>query len=164
MLWVYLWCCRPRFGAKRKSIPVCDVRVDSVGVERDSLEQSANSLQCSVAVAPAPSSADLLEQIRSRNAPLADVLNPPRPGDAEAAVVRSLSTSEYDRLIDDLRTFVAFQCRLDGQATTQEILTNFAPRLKSKDSSVFRAMLKQICDFDRDDTGIGVWRLKADYK
>ena len=124
----------------------------------------ANSMQCSVGGASAPSSADLLEQMRSRNAPLEDVLNPPRPDRAEANRVRSLATNEYDSLIDEIRSFVAFQCHVDGQASTQEILTNFAPKLKSKDSSVFRSMLRQICDFERDDTGSGVWRLKPEYK
>jgi DNA excision repair protein ERCC-6 len=153
---------KPRFGAKRKSIPVGNL--DHVNIERSSVEMDANSIQCSVSGDSAPSSADLLETMRSRNAPLENVLNPPQPDRAEAVRVWSLSTNEYDSLIDELRSFVAFQCRVDGQASTEEILTKFAPKLKSKDSSVFRSMLRQICDFERDDTGSGVWRLKFEYK
>ncbi|XP_062507872.1 DNA excision repair protein ERCC-6-like isoform X2 [Corticium candelabrum] len=152
---------RPRFGAKRKSFHVSNA--DSTAVER-TVEQNANSAHCSIVAQSAPSSANLLEEMRSRNAPLADVLNPPRSEEDGGQSMQSLPTGEYDRLIDDIRMFVAFQCHVDGQATTQEILTNFAPRLKSRDSSVFRAMLRQICDFERDDTRSGVWRLKADYR
>lgn len=103
------------------------------------------------------SSEELLTKMRLRNETgLLDV------AEEECATVMAPSP-EYMDLITDIRNVVAFGCSTDGQATTQELLDQFASRLPSGDSARFRAMLRQICSFDRG-TGIGVWRLKPEFR
>lgn len=65
--------------------------------------------------------------------------------------------------ISEIRNFIAFQCSIDGQATTQELLTEFKDRIPANESAKFKSMLKEICSFIRRD-GIGIWRLKGDYR
>ena len=101
------------------------------------------------------SSEDLLAKMRSRNYSSKE--------DNSSDAGRMEIDPQYMELITDIRNFLAFQCAVDGQATTQEIMTEFGPRISSKDSSKFKAMLKQLCHFDRRN-GIGVWQLKSDFR
>ncbi|KAE8280586.1 DNA excision repair protein ERCC-6 [Larimichthys crocea] len=50
--------------------------------------------------------------------------------------------TEHDELLVDLRNFVAFQANVDGQATTQEVLEYFKPRLTQQQAPVFRELLR----------------------
>lgn len=65
--------------------------------------------------------------------------------------------------ISDIRNFVAFQCNIDGEATTEELIKEFKPKIPVGDSAKFKAMLKEICNFNRKN-GIGFWRLKQDFR
>lgn len=74
------------------------------------------------------------------------------------------SPTEHDELLVDVRNFVAFQAQVDGQASTQEILEYFTPRLTSTQTPVFRELLRNICDFHRLPGQEGTWKLKAEYR
>lgn len=72
--------------------------------------------------------------------------------------------TEHDELLVDLRNFVAFQANVDGQATTQEVLEYFKPRLTEEQAPVFRELLRSICDFHRTSGQEGMWRLKEHFR
>ena len=111
----------------------------------------------SVSTATSMSSEELLTKMRLRNETgLVDVAE-------EECVTVMEPGPEYMELITDIRNVVAFGGSTDGQATTQELLDQFASRLPAGDSARFRAMLRQICHFDRC-SGIGVWRLKPEFR
>lgn len=71
--------------------------------------------------------------------------------------------TEHDELLVDLRNFIAFQARVDGQASTQEVLEYFKPRLTQKQAPVFRELLRSICDFHRTSGQEGIWKLKQHF-
>ncbi|XP_054455945.1 DNA excision repair protein ERCC-6 [Anoplopoma fimbria] len=72
--------------------------------------------------------------------------------------------TEHDELLVDVRNFIAFQANVDGQATTQEVLEYFKPRLTEKQAPVFRELLRSICDFHRASGQEGTWRLKEHFR
>ena len=72
--------------------------------------------------------------------------------------------TEHDELLVDVRNFVAFQANVDGQATTQEVLEYFKPRLTKEQAPVFRELLRSICDFTRTSGQGGIWRLKQHFQ
>lgn len=74
------------------------------------------------------------------------------------------AATEHDELLADLRNFVAFQAGVDGQATTQEVLEYFKPRLTQQQAPVFRELLRSICDFRRTSGQEGTWRLKEHFR
>lgn len=69
----------------------------------------------------------------------------------------------YLDMAEDLRMYLAFGARTDGQASTQEIMDKFGPRVAPNDSAKFRALLKQLCDFVRLD-GVGIWKLRTEFR
>ncbi|XP_050195154.1 DNA excision repair protein ERCC-6 isoform X1 [Myiozetetes cayanensis] len=73
-------------------------------------------------------------------------------------------STEYDELLVDLRNFIAFQARVDGEASTQELLQEFESKLPAAHSCVFRELLRNICTFHRTPNGEGVWRLKTEFR
>ncbi|KAM5320816.1 DNA excision repair protein ERCC-6 isoform 4-T5 [Glossophaga mutica] len=73
------------------------------------------------------------------------------------------STTEHDDLLVEMRNFIAFQARVDGQASTQEILQEFESKLSVSQSCVFRELLRNLCTFHRTSDGEGIWKLKAEY-
>ncbi|XP_009075454.1 PREDICTED: DNA excision repair protein ERCC-6-like [Acanthisitta chloris] len=73
-------------------------------------------------------------------------------------------STEYDELLVDLRNFIAFQARVDGEASTQELLQQFESKLPAAHSCVFRELLRNICTFHRSPNGEGVWRLKPEFR
>lgn len=72
--------------------------------------------------------------------------------------------TEHDELLVDLRNFVAFQACVDGQATTQEVLDYFKPRLTQQQAPVFRELLRSVCEFHRTSGQEGIWRLKEHFR
>ncbi|XP_018580405.2 DNA excision repair protein ERCC-6 isoform X1 [Scleropages formosus] len=73
------------------------------------------------------------------------------------------ASTEHDELLVDLRNFVAFQAQVNGQASTEEILQHFGPRLSASQTAVFRELIRNLCDFHRTPGQEGMWRLKADF-
>lgn len=69
----------------------------------------------------------------------------------------------HGELVREIRDFIATQGKVDGQATTAELLERFSKRLPSSDVSLFRSMLYEICDFSRHQ-GDGLWCLKPEFR
>lgn len=117
------------------------------------------------------SSSSLLARMRARN----HLSMPSRGGETEEeedeeggsgvpASLPAAPSTEHDELLVDLRNFVAFQANVDGQATTQEVLEYFKPRLTQEQAPIFRELLRSICDFHRTSGQEGIWRLKQCFR
>ncbi|XP_077979590.1 DNA excision repair protein ERCC-6-like [Glandiceps talaboti] len=115
-----------------------------------------------------PSSTELLAKMRERNHLIMEEDRGRGNSDDEDDTTRSVlpirKKNEKDELLEDMRNYVAFQASVDGEATTDEMLQEFRHKLPSNDSVVFKAMLQEICTFYRRDNGIGVWKLKPEYR
>ena len=129
----------------------------------------------SVGISPnVMSSQELLKRMRVRNYHVKpndhqhsdDDNNDSDGGEQNSAWRKSISVEtnpEFLELITDIRNHVAFGCCIDGQAATDELISHFKERLPPQDSALFKAMLKQICEFTRKE-GIGIWRLKQVFR
>lgn len=82
---------------------------------------------------------------------------------SEGGVAAPQVPTEHDELLVELRNFIAFQAQVDGQASTQEILAHFSPRLSASQTAVFRELLRNLCHFHRSPGQEGMWKLKADF-
>lgn len=71
--------------------------------------------------------------------------------------------SSHGELLREMRDFIATQCKVDGQATTAEVLERFAKKLPQSDTATFKSMLYEICDFSRH-RGDGLWSLKPEFR
>lgn len=76
----------------------------------------------------------------------------------------SAPSTQHDELLADLHNFVAFQANVDGQASTQEVLEYFKPRLTKEQAPVFRELLRSICNFHRTSGQEGIWKLKEQFQ
>uniref|UniRef100_A0A667X223 DNA excision repair protein ERCC-6 n=1 Tax=Myripristis murdjan TaxID=586833 RepID=A0A667X223_9TELE len=115
------------------------------------------------------SSAALLAKMRARNhisssSRQTDEAEEEDEGGAEGTRSSPAPPTEHDELLVDLRNFIAFQAHMDGQASTQEVLEYFTPRLTKEQAPVFRELLRSICDFHRTSGQEGIWRLKESYR
>ncbi|XP_037551074.1 DNA excision repair protein ERCC-6 [Nematolebias whitei] len=117
------------------------------------------------------SSASLLAKMRARNH-IANASSQRAEGEDEEEEESSEAPrashpppppTEHDELLVDLRNFIAFQASVDGQATTQEVLEYFKPRLTQQQAPVFRELLRSICDFHRTSGQEGMWKLKEHF-
>ncbi|NXW26948.1 ERCC6 protein, partial [Phaetusa simplex] len=109
-------------------------------------------------------SSSLLAKMRARN----HLILPQRTGNEgdenhQQAPAPALVATEYDELLVDVRNFIAFQARVDGEASTQELLHEFESKLPVAHSCVFRELLRNLCTFHRNPNGEGVWRLKPEF-
>ncbi|NXI37678.1 ERCC6 protein, partial [Galbula dea] len=110
-------------------------------------------------------SSSLLAKMRARN----HLLLPQQTGiegdeTHEQASTLAPCTTEYDELLVSVRNFIAFQARVDGEASTQELLHEFESKLPVAQSCVFRELLRNLCTFHRSPNGEGVWRLKPEFR
>ncbi|XP_063599874.1 DNA excision repair protein ERCC-6-like [Penaeus indicus] len=119
------------------------------------------------------SSSQLLQRMRQRNRGMgmesegedSDGYDPDYP--STAPVEEEVTDPEVKENIDllaDIRNFVAFQARVDGKASTQEILDRFQERLPAEQTPFFKALLTEICDFQREAGGEGLWILKGEFR
>lgn len=115
-------------------------------------------------------SADLLAKMKERNRFLPtdqdngsnqDDLFQPDLGRRNSS--KTKDQEEQLELLADIRNFVAFQAKTDGQAQTYELLERFKTRLPPQQSPLFKSLLKQICHFSRDSDGRGIWSLKSEF-
>ncbi|KAM9284852.1 DNA excision repair protein ERCC-6 isoform 2-T2 [Morus bassanus] len=109
-------------------------------------------------------SSSLLAKMRARN----HLILPQRAGSEgdenhQQAPTPALGATEYDELLVDVRNFIAFQARVDGEASTRELLQEFESKLPVAQSCVFRELLRNLCTFHRSPNGEGVWRLKPEF-
>ncbi|XP_075420286.1 DNA excision repair protein ERCC-6 isoform X2 [Tenrec ecaudatus] len=111
----------------------------------------------------APTSSSLLTKMRARN----HLILPERLESENVSLAETScplpSLTEHDDLLVEMRNFIAFQARLDGQASTQEILQHFEAKLSVSQSCVFRELLRNLCTFHRTSDGKGIWKLKSEY-
>ncbi|KFQ91270.1 DNA excision repair protein ERCC-6 [Nipponia nippon] len=110
-------------------------------------------------------SSSLLAKMRARN----HLILPQQTGNEgdenhQQAPAPAPGPTEYDELLVDVRNFIAFQARMDGEASTQEILQEFESKLPVAQSCVFRELLRNLCTFHRSPNGEGVWRLKPEFR
>ncbi|XP_017268545.1 DNA excision repair protein ERCC-6 [Kryptolebias marmoratus] len=116
------------------------------------------------------SSASLLAKMRARNhiskpsSQRAEEEEEEEGSEAPRTSQPPAPSTEHDELLVDLRNFVAFQASVDGQASTQEVLEYFKPRLTQQQAPVFRELLRSICDFHRTCGQEGMWRLKEHFR
>ncbi|CAH2321613.1 DNA excision repair ERCC-6 isoform X1 [Pelobates cultripes] len=106
------------------------------------------------------SSSSLLSRMKKRNNLLLPVTE-----DQDTGANTSLpDPTEHDELLTDMRNFIAFQAREDGEASTQEVLHEFENKLSQKQTCVFRELLRHLCTFHRKSDSTGVWRLKPEFR
>ena len=104
------------------------------------------------------SSGVLLAKMRQRNA---HTTSDGREAGMGGAV--GIHDNAHGELVREIRDFIATQCKVDGQATTAELLGKFAKNLPRSDTATFRSMLYEICDFSRH-RGDGLWSLKPEFR
>lgn len=114
-----------------------------------------------------PSSSTILGRIlqRSKTLPNSDSSSDEdQPGYSGSNTNLTNVTPELEDLISDIRSYIAFQARVDGQATTDELLAQFKDKLPPKNAAVFKSMLNKICTFHREVSNDGVWILKPEFR
>ncbi|XP_043912706.1 DNA excision repair protein ERCC-6 [Protopterus annectens] len=143
---------------------------DAEVLKKGDVKHSAHFSGESVEECPSSSlsSASLLAKMRSRNH-LSFAKKTQEQLDEEDLNTSQSSSepvvpTEHDELLVDLRNFIAFQARIDGQASTQEVLQEFEPKLSPAQSAVFRELLRNLCTFHRNQDGKGVWKLKPEFR
>ncbi len=109
------------------------------------------------------SSQDLLSRMRNRNRFLPGEAPFASDGGNGAQSRARQGDSDHVELLADIRNFVAFQARRDGQATTSELIERFSSRVPPKNSPLFKSLLNEICDFEKRSKGEGIWRLKSEF-
>ena len=129
--------------------------------------RKSSSVVTAVSAPDIMSSNELLTRMQSRNHLLLDRNLDTEDIDEEFVGRVSETSASIDpdtlELITDIRNCVAFGCAVDGQATTEEVMKEFGSRLPQHETAKFKAMLKQICHFDKRN-GIGIWQLKPEYR
>ncbi|KAM4702917.1 LOW QUALITY PROTEIN: DNA excision repair protein ERCC-6 [Rhinophrynus dorsalis] len=120
----------------------------------------SGDLQATDSSPAAISSSSLLARMKARNSLL---LSPRDEGESDAGM-STADPTEHDELLADMRNFIAFQARVEGEANTQEVLQEFENKLSPKQSCVFRELLRRLCTFHRSTDGAGVWRLRPEFR
>ncbi|KAM9065069.1 DNA excision repair protein ERCC-6 isoform X2 [Sarcophilus harrisii] len=108
-------------------------------------------------------SSSLLASMRTRNHLTLSQRTENENVNLQQASVPLSTVTEHDDLLVEMRNFIAFQARVDGQASTQEILREFESKLSTSQSCVFRELLRNLCTFHRGVNGEGVWKLKPEF-
>jgi hypothetical protein len=101
------------------------------------------------------SSSVLLAKIRQRNSHTMS--------DGQEGRAIDIHGDSHGEMVREIRDFIATQGKVDGQATTAEVLEKFSKRLPTSDAALFKSMLYEICDFSRHQ-GDGLWSLKPDFR
>lgn len=111
------------------------------------------------------SSSILLAKMSSRNACRSDLEEQPYAIGATATPTgpKADVSQEQREFLRELRTFIAVQANVNGQATTDEILHHFNHKVPAGGVAVFKSLLNEICTFYRQ-SGRGIWQLKAQYR
>ena len=88
-------------------------------------------------------------------------------GAADNNLFRPDNMTDDIELLTEIRNFVAFQANSagEGEATTAELLEKFQKKLPPQQSPLFKALLTEICTFQRHHlSNKGVWRLKDEFR
>lgn len=150
---------RPRFGAKTISHDNTAVALSS---DNKNGSFDGTDMLTTNNAEEGTSSASLLQKMRARSALAGKVTS--TDIDTRHYSVHGPSTDGKEaELLKDIRDFVALRARNLGQATTQEILQEFQPRIANHKNAMFKEMLKQVCDFHKVNRA-GVWHLKTGFE
>lgn len=78
----------------------------------------------------------------------------------------TFASPEQLNLAEQLVEFLNNATAMPGQATTESIVAHFKAKLPEGmyESSLFRAVLRGVCDFEKKRNGPGVWTLKEPYR
>uniref|UniRef100_A0A7N6AG14 DNA excision repair protein ERCC-6 n=1 Tax=Anabas testudineus TaxID=64144 RepID=A0A7N6AG14_ANATE len=161
---------RKRFGQKKNSLLVAPPVESSVSKKPGTAAHFSGEGAESDSNSAPLSSSSLLAKMKARNhlslpSSQRDEVEEEEDGSGAAGTSSPPAPpTEHDELLVDLRNFVAFQANVDGQATTQELLEYFKPRLSQKQAPVFRELLRSICDFHRTSGQEGIWKLKEHFR
>ncbi|XP_063194583.1 DNA excision repair protein ERCC-6 isoform X3 [Chroicocephalus ridibundus] len=168
---------KSRFGQKRNSVLLSSYSTcaspakkckDADIMKKENVKKCSSNGHFDVKSGESSSSAldssSLLAKMRARN----HLILPQRTGNEgdenhQQAPAPAPVSTEYDELLVDVRNFIAFQARVDGEASTQELLHEFESKLPVAHSCVFRELLRNLCTFHRSPNGEGVWRLKPEF-
>ncbi|KAH7944204.1 hypothetical protein HPB52_017146 [Rhipicephalus sanguineus] len=141
--------CLPRFGPRKVQASPCKRPATKPGLLPGVFTQEEPSSSSTPA-----SSSELLACIRAR-----------KPAESVCAPFLDTGESNFDELLSDLQTFVAFGASVDGQASTKEVLAAFKDKVQGGTSApVFKALLSKICEFHRREDGEGVWKLRPEFR
>uniref|UniRef100_A0A8C0FMU1 DNA excision repair protein ERCC-6 n=1 Tax=Bubo bubo TaxID=30461 RepID=A0A8C0FMU1_BUBBB len=165
---------KSRFGQKRNpmlhsSHPTCASLAkkckDADTIKKENVKCSSNGYfdeKSGESSSSALDSSSILAKIRARNHLLPQQMG--NEGDENHQQAPAPASTEYDELLVDMRNFIAFQARVDGEASTRELLHKFESKLPAAQSCVFRELLRNLCTFHRSPNGEGVWRLKPEFR
>ncbi|XP_075534509.1 DNA excision repair protein ERCC-6-like isoform X3 [Dermacentor variabilis] len=146
---------RPRFGQKQatgQAAPATSSQSKPPPKKPSSLMfKEANVFTQEEASSTPASSSELLACIRAR-----------KPAESFEPFLET-GDGEFDELLSDLQTFVAFGASVDGQASTSEVLAAFKDKVHGR-APVFKALLSKICEFHRQQNGEGVWKLRPEFR
>lgn len=146
----------------------------STGSPSNQPKNTANGAATSVG-AKSSSASSLLDAIRQRNRIIdftkrSNASSRNGNGDTDYQQPEAGSSLEpidaeqqYEELVEDLRMFIAFKSRVNGEATTAEVLNHFKDKIPNEQTAVFKALLWKLCTFIRRD-GEGYWILKRDFR
>lgn len=150
----------PRFGQKKRVPPGLDPEPstsrsdscrDSGTIKRTKFDGRQNQ-------GGITSSSDLLAAIRRRKEIFLDE-------DQDDGPSPSLTTTtKHDELLADILNFVAIRGSVNGKATTEEIIGAFRHKVPGNQTAIFKAMLKKICHFSKNESGEGLWQLKEEFR
>nr|XP_054924320.1 DNA excision repair protein ERCC-6-like isoform X2 [Dermacentor andersoni] len=146
---------RPRFGQKQatgQAAPATSSQSKPPMKKPSSLMfKEANVFTQEEASSTPASSSELLACIRAR-----------KPAESFEPFLET-GDGEFDELLSDLQTFVAFGASVDGQASTSEVLAAFKDKVHGR-APVFKALLSKICEFHRQQDGELVWKLRPEFR
>ena len=82
--------------------------------------------------------------------------------EAEKSAKKSRITDET--MMEDIVTFVKYHSVNPGEATSEELVTQFGEELGVGKNAIFKAMLQQVCSKSEDSvTGKTLWTLNAEF-
>jgi len=70
---------------------------------------------------------------------------------------------DYRSMMNKICKFVALRGVVRNQVSTRDILNEFKGKLPERGEPLFRALLKQLCNFTQDVNGLGLWQLKPEF-
>jgi len=137
-----------------------------VSTKPSTSKQSANNSLSSNNNLPKTTSnaSSLLNAIRERNK-IIDLNKPNNQNNnQERPSFESIDVKQiYQDLLENLRCFIAFKSKVNGEATTAEVLNYFSDKIDKEQTAVFKALLWKICNFVRRDQ-TGFWVLKPEFR
>ena len=148
---------KPRFGAKRKVSTK-----DDTGSSKKTLFDGSDTVASTSTDPNETSSASLLMKMRARKS-LAGRASSSELDHTQYSINGHVYGSKETELMEEIRHFVALRAKKAGQASTQEILSEFKSKVDDRSNALFKEMLKQVCNF-RKVNGEGIWFLKDAFR